>query len=544
MSEKTPGGLSPTEFKLLALESGQWLWGMVQGAFNQKATLSQIVVDAVIGMIPLVGDVTAVRDITAVTVRLVDEEEARDNVWEWVLLVVLVIALIPVVGGVVKGVGRLIIKAAGESGRIANAAAKTAHMAEAAKEIVAFLNRLGHGHAEKWLLKLKFADYQAQVLLHFKSLMDTMAGAFTGIENKLGPVLSGGLRQRVAGMKNGVIKLKTLGEKMIPKAVKELDAKLLEIQTFIRSGGETTSRTTAHTAAAGGKAAIHMTDEARLFEEFGAKKSARGGLEQNVATKGENEKFANVYKPEVGFPDLTKAGTDEKTKALTRIEAYAGKIINRELKEGEQMYRLFGEGGTTHGFAVGESYAGGPFWGLGKPPQNAEEWRQFSAVKDEWNRDGFIVVGTVPKNANMKACVGLISEQAGKDIPGQYLRGGGMQAFMKFERDTKNLVEGAQKTLSETGQMVMKDGKPRTWIDPNNGMHFDIQPTGWKDANGIHGYGSGGTPGSVSVVSLASTEVASKTSTPDPRITARTAATQTARGAARAQTTDKPSKKQ
>lgn len=543
MSEQTPGGLSQTDFKLIALESGQWLWGMVQGAFNQKATLSQIVVDAVIGMIPLVGDVTAVRDITAVTVRMVDEEEARENVWEWVLLVVLVIALIPVIGGVVKGVGRLIIKAAGESGHMANAAAKSAQLAQSAKEIVAFLNRIGHGHAEKWLLKLKFSEYQAQVLQHFKSLMDTMAGAFTAIENKLGPALSGVLRQRVAGMKSGVIKLKTKGEEMIPKAVKELDAKLLEIQTFIRSGGETTSRATNHTAAAGDKAAIHMTDEARLFEEFGAKVSPKGGLVQNVAKKGESDKFANVYKPEAGYPDLTKAGTD-KNGHLTRIEAYAGKVINRELKEGEQVYRLFGEGGTTHGFAVGESYAGGPFWGLGKPPKNAEGWRQLSAVKDEWNRDGFIVVGTVPKNSNMKACVGLISEQAGIDIPGQYLRGGGMQAFIQFERNTTSLVEGAQKTLSETGQMVMKDGKPRTWIDPNNGMRFDIQPTGWKDANGIHGYVTGGTPGSVSVAPLASTEVASKSNTPAPRNTARTAATQTARGAARAQTTDQPSKKQ
>lgn len=531
MSEQAPGGLNQTDFKTVALESGQWLWGMVQGAFNQKATLSQIVVDAVIGMIPLVGDVTAVRDITAVTVRMVDEEEARNNVWEWVLLVVLVLALIPVVGGVIKGVGRLLIKAARESGHMANAAAKTAHMAEAAKEIIAFLNRLGHGHAEKWLLKLKFAQYQAQVLQHFKSLMDTMAGAFTAIENKLARVLSGALRQRVAGLKNGVLKLKTKGEEMIPQAIKELDAKLLEIQTFIRSGGETTSRATTHTAAAGDKAAIHMTDEARLFEEFGAKRSADGGLVQNVANGNRKSTYAGVYKHEPDYPDLTKAGTDEHGH-LTRIEAYAGKIINRELQEGEQVYRLFGPGGTTHGFAVSESYAGGPFWGLGKPPKNAEEWRQLSAVKDEWNRDGFIVVGTVPKNANMKACVGLISEQTGKDIPGQYLRGSGMQAFMKFECDTKNLVEGAQKTLSETGQMVMKDGKPRTWIDPNNGMRFDIQPTGWKDANGIHGYGTGGTPGSVSVVPLASTEVASKTNT------------QTGRGAARAQTTDQPSKKQ
>jgi hypothetical protein len=537
MSGQAPGGLSQTDFKTVALESGQWLWGMVQGAFNQKATLSQIVVDAVIGMIPLVGDVTAVRDITAVTTRMVDEEEARNNVWEWVLLVVLVLALIPVLGGVLKGVGRLIIKAAGESGHIANAAAKTSHMVEAAKEVITFLNRLGHGHAEKWLLKLKFAEYQAQVLQHFKSLMDTMAGAFTAIENKLGRVLSGALRQRVAGLKNGVLKLKTKGEEMIPQAIKELDAKLLEIQTFIRSGGETTSRATTHTAAAGDKAAIHMTDEARLFEEFGAKVSPKGGLMQNVASAAPGaEDFSHIYKHKAGYPDLvTRPNKDGQ---FTLIEAYAGKIVNRELKEGEEIYRVFGPPGTTHGVPVGSAYAGGAFWGVGKPPVNADTWRRTAAVRDEWNRDGFMVVGTVPKNANVKSCVGLISEQVGEKIQGQYLQGGAMQAFIDWGK-TPRVDAVTKKTLQQTGEEVIATGKAAKYTDPVTGMVFDVKPTGWADANGIHGYVSGGTPGSVSVAPLASTEVASKTQTAPPsRGTARTDTTQAARGAARTQTSN------
>lgn len=537
MSDKTPGGLSPTDFKTLALESGQWMWGMTQGAFNQKATLSQIVVDAVIGMIPLVGDVTAVRDIIAVTIRMVDDPKSREDVWEWVLLVVLVIALIPVIGGVVKGVGRLIIKFAKESGKITQAAAKTAHMAKSAREVVSFLNRFGHGNAEKWLLKLKFAEHQAQVLTHFRSTMDNMVGAFTAIETKLGGWLSGALRSRVAGLKNGVIKLKTLGEDMIPKAVKELDAKLREIQAYIRSGGDTTSRATAHSAAAGDKAAIHMTDEARLLEEFGAKRSARGGLLQNVANKNEPKTYAQVYKPEPGYPDLTKIGVDPKGN-LTRVQAFAGKIVNRELKEGEQVFRLFGEGGVTHGVPVRETDAGGPFWGLSSAPKTAEEWRIFCGVLDEWNRDGFIVVGKVNKKAKIKSCVGLVSEQAGEKITGQYLPGGGMQAFMDFDREAKSLVNGVPMTLTETGQLVMKDRTSRTWIDPSNGMHYDLHPTGWTDANGIHGYESGGPPGSVSVAPLESTEVASKTQAPAPHTAAKTSATP-----ARGQTKNDPQKK-
>jgi hypothetical protein len=536
MSDNKPGGLSASDFKIMALESGEWLWGMARGAFNQKATLSQIIVDAVIGMIPLVGDVTAARDIIAVTVRLIDDPEARESVWEWVLLVVLVVALIPVIGGVLKGTGRLVVKFAGEASHLATAAEKAAYMAEGAKKMVATLNRLGHGHAEKWLLKLKFADHQAAVIAQFNGLMDKLVSTLGAIETKLGPVLSGALRQRVAGLQKGCKDLKALGGKMIPTAIKELDAQLRQIQQYIRSGGETTSRATTHTATAGDKAAVHMTDEARLLEEYGAKLSPKGGLEQNVAMAGENAPdFSHLYKHEAGYADLK---TRPKKDHYTLIEAYAGKVVNRQLKEGEEIFRIYGPAGTTHGVDVGETNAAGAFWGFGKPPKNAEEWRRLSAVKDEWNRDGYMVVGRVPKKADIKACVGLISEQVGETIPGQYLKGGGMQAFVLMDSKAVDKVTG--RTLEQTGKDVMDSKKPATFTDPMNGMVFDVRPTGWTDANGIHGYVEGGTPGAVSVAPLGASEKASKTS--KPSLTA-TAATQTARAGARSQTTDKPPKK-
>jgi len=49
------------DFKSTSLEVGQWCWGTLQGAFNEKQTISQVIVDAVIGMVPLLGDATAVR---------------------------------------------------------------------------------------------------------------------------------------------------------------------------------------------------------------------------------------------------------------------------------------------------------------------------------------------------------------------------------------------------------------------------------------------------------------------------------------------------
>lgn len=98
------------EKKGIVLDSIQWVTGTLQGSFNQKQTTSQIIVDAIIGMIPIVGDVTAVRDIIAVTIGLSLEESKRKDKYQWMILVLLLFALIPVIGGALKGVGRLLLK--------------------------------------------------------------------------------------------------------------------------------------------------------------------------------------------------------------------------------------------------------------------------------------------------------------------------------------------------------------------------------------------------------------------------------------------------
>lgn len=475
-----PGGLSATDFKIMSLEASEWLWGTVQGAFNTKATLSQIVVDAVIGMIPLVGDVTAVRDLIAVTIRLVDDPKARDDNWEWVLLVVLIFALVPVIGGVVKGVGRLVIKVAGEAGHLAGPM-RAAKMAEGARDIVAFLNRIGNGHAEKWLANLNFRQHQAVVMGKFNDFTATMSRAMDSIKSKLGSVLPQSILNRIDALKIGVNRLGEKAKEMIPNALKELDQTLREIQAYVRSGGQTTSRTTAHAATTGEKV-ITRADEARLAAQGPLPKvSRRGGLTQNEGRIGRPSDIAKVYEDaqSLGYPSLFKMGQEDGV--YTKIAAYSGKIVNRPLKEGEQVFRIFGPAGSTHGVAIGENFASGAWWGVGAPPKNAKEWRLRAAVKDEWNRDGFMVTATVPPKADIKACVGTISEQVGTTLPGQYLPGGGVQAVFFLD---KPFAE----TLSAAGQRVIKTGKAEEVIHPVTKMKFAIRPTGWKDANGVHGY--------------------------------------------------------
>lgn len=495
-----PGGLTWSRFRSISADVSNWAWGTVQGAFNERASFSQILVDAVIGMIPLVGDVTAVRDIIAVTVGLIDDPEKRESAWEWALLVVLIVALIPVIGGVIKGVGRILIKVFKAASKL-KGAARAAALAEGARETIAFLNRIGFRNAEKWLLRLRFADHQAQILERFGALLNTLSTSLGKIRSKTGAIIPESLLQRIDAMREGIAQLRQIGNRMIPKAIKELDANLRELQAYVRSGGETTSRQALHQVAAGEKA-VTRADEARLIEGGAAPaRSARGGWRKNEARKNKPKAVQKIYKHESGYPNLT--AWSAKSDSYSQIEAFSGRIINRPLKPGEKIYRLFGPQGVTHQVNVGKSHPGGAWWGLGSPPRTAKEWRNNAAVLDEWNRDGFMVVGTAPSKCNMKACVGTISEQSGTKLGGQYLPGGGTQAVVEFSPESKA-------ALDALAERVIATRNAQSWTDPKTGMLFTVAPTNWKDANGVWGYLHPVSAGAIQTSRLAARERATK----------------------------------
>lgn len=474
---QAPGGLTWSKFKSICADVGDWTWGTVQGAFNEKASFSQILVDAVIGMIPLVGDGTAVRDLIAVVMGLINDPKKRDEIFEWVLLVVLVFALIPIIGGVVKGVGRILVKVFKEAALLTGAA-RAAKIMEGAQEIIAFLNRIGVKNAEQWLLKLRFADYQAKIMDRFGALMDVLDIALQLIKAKVGSMIPANLAQRIDALRNGLALIKAKGSEMIPKAIKELDQELRELQAYVRSGGETTSRLALHETAAGTRVTTRA-EEARLVEDGVLPvRSARGGWKQNPASVTDQKAWKKLYQPEPGYPDLTKRVEDGQ---LPYVAAYSGRIVNRELKQGEEVFRFFGPGGVTHGVDIDPSKASGAWWGLGPAPKNAKEWREPCGVLDEFNHDGFYVTGRITGESGPKAAVGTVSEQSGKKLPGQYLPGGATQAYFYLE---KTFAE----QLIAHGEQVVATGKPITLVDPVGGMTFHIRPTGWTDANGIWGY--------------------------------------------------------
>jgi hypothetical protein len=502
MAGEAPGGLSLESFKSVSLEVGDWIWGTVQGAFNEKATISQIIVDAVIGMIPLVGDATAVRDLIAIVIGLATDPRKREEKLQWIMLVIMLLALIPVLGGVFKGVGRLVVKAMGEIAHLIAGAERAARLAEAAKDIVAFLNRVGVGNAEKFLKELKFAEHQQTLITKLDELLNRISGVLEKTKARVGRWVPDRLVNGIERVQAGVKWLKDAAPQRIKDGIKELDDFLREIQQYVRSGGETTSQTTRHVAEAGAKE-VHRTEELILLEGKAAKRTVKGGWAQNSSKAAELDQ---VYKHEPGFPDLRAKveRLDNGRVAYPDVATYSGMIVNRQLEPGERIFRVFGPDGMTHGVPVNRSFASGrpggnSFWGLNDVPGSAGEWRQGSAVLDEWNHDGFIVVGTVLPGHSIPACTGVIAEQTGTKLP-QYLKGGAKQAMLQLPADVAKQLSDAAVRAEKTGHAVIEAG----------GVRWELRKTGWSEVNGQHGYGQAPTIGSVQTERLRPTAIASK----------------------------------
>lgn len=520
----TPGTLQASEFKQMATEVSGWLWGTVQGAWNEKQTVSQIITDAVIGMIPLVGQATAARDLIAVGSGLAESDQKRESVWQWVLFVVLLLSLIPVMGGVLKGVGRLTIRAAKE------AAENSAKLAQLADDIVALLNRLGHKDAVKWLRALDFAKYESQLIERCRALCDVVILSINRYILRFQKVLPQSFVVRMQSVSRGFEKVKVAADKMIPQAVKELNAQLKKIQAHLIAGGVPPPGRAPVYEAQTGRKVVTYADEARLIES-GAKKEIihAGKHPQNMASAHEGAKadIAKVYQHEEGYPDLTgfKKSVDvggESVEYYPAIAAASGKIKNVDLgTEGVTLFRSFGPGGKTHGVDVGKSNPGGFWWGIGDAPKTAEEWRQKYAVLDEFNRNGMVAMIHIPPGGKVKvpACTSTVSEQFSKDIAGQYLEGGGKQAAIDFAL-APDLAE-----VSASLKMLAKRGGGIDKLP--NGVVLEVRQSGWKGINGKVGYGSEVIPGAGVVERLGVTEMQSKVGQTSVQQSAQQAAGQT-----------------
>ena len=87
----------------------KWLWGVAEGGFNEDPSAAQIGTDMVIGLIPVVGQATAARDLSA-DVYYIGFTPQISSPMRWLSAALDLIGAVPEVGDVVKDLGKLALK--------------------------------------------------------------------------------------------------------------------------------------------------------------------------------------------------------------------------------------------------------------------------------------------------------------------------------------------------------------------------------------------------------------------------------------------------
>ena len=356
--------MSDAEQQSTVSQVGSWIWGTIEGGFNEQQSISQIIVDAIIGMIPLVGDVTAVRDLVAVILRLVEHPEKRQDKLEWLTLVLLLFALIPVFGGVIKGVGRLVLKAGEEVGK----------HAEIVRDIIQLLNRLGEGDAVKFFRALDFEKYTAELAGQWRKLTQRLDDVIGGVLRRARFVIPDGMVKRLEQLQTGIRDLKQIGERMIPDSLKELNQRLKTLQKHVYEGDW-------HEIPDALKSATRET-EARLVEKEVEGKPSKA-WELHDAPHPPDE--AKMYHHVEGWPDLRDPPWTKGENAWV-IASFSGPIRPVKIPAGTKIRRI----------VTNKSNKAGPFWSY-ELARDGKSWREDCAVLESWSGNGFFVELTVPE---------------------------------------------------------------------------------------------------------------------------------------------------
>lgn len=405
--------------KALLLRIGGWFWGTIQGNFNEQQTTSQVIVDAVISCIPLVGEATDIRDIIAITFSLVDDPKKRDDKWVWLELTVTLLALIPVVGGALKGVGKL----------LARAAKKGMVPTKAIAECIAFLNRMGWGKAQAWFIKLNLEAHTAGVVGHWRKICQRVNTGLASVQKTYRRLMPDDMLKRLEQLQQALDELKTKGESMIPFCVKELNRVLKEVQQQVYQGDW-------HEIPKTLKSKTREV-EARLIDTPDGKKWVASEMHFPPSDPMKH------YKRVEGWPDLKKGKHVVEKKGgkifYKTIPTFSGPIRAVRLAPGTKIYRIIEHNRPSNGL----------FWALSLPP-NGKVWREEYAVLESWSRNGYYVEFTVPE-PGLYVWEGKVASQLdavknvtvkGKTRPnaseGQYLPGGSTQLVIDFE-DPANL---------------------------------------------------------------------------------------------------------
>ncbi len=224
-----------------------WIWGTLQGDFNPDPSMSQIAVNTVLGLIPLVDQALDIRDIIAGLKHIIEyyqEDEVTQNshpdilglsheVWLWLGVFLIALGCIPELGSLIKGVLKAIINYLSRLGkRVADL--DPAQIRRLWETLVKVLNDLGMGNANDWLKAMpgKLDGWMAEAATKIKAALDAIDSLVKRLEGHLNDWIVKKLltEEEITSVSSGLKRFK----QALAKAYSRLDVMKAKVNAWIR----------------------------------------------------------------------------------------------------------------------------------------------------------------------------------------------------------------------------------------------------------------------------------------------------------------------
>lgn len=225
-----------------ALGGLAWVRSFLLGQFEPEKELSVVIAEALASFVPGVVIVFSARDAVAITIRLANHPEKRDDLLEWIylcacLIVIALPAVMAVAGVALAGVGAIVGALAGTELGAALKAVILLLMSKGAKlaDILLFLQKFMKGDLTGFLKQIKFMQFEKALQSTLKSTAAKLIEICTGLRQRLGPYsYFDEVSNTIATLSEWETKfyaVQSAAIKNMPRALAELDARLAVVLT-------------------------------------------------------------------------------------------------------------------------------------------------------------------------------------------------------------------------------------------------------------------------------------------------------------------------
>lgn len=435
---------------------GEWIWGALQGDFNQDRSAGQIGFDMVISLIPIVDTVMDVRDLCG---NIKQYRKDPTNKVTLFFIATTVVGFVPEIGTVVKSVLRIVwvylkplIKTADDITNVSKlAAAATRACDDALPKITEYLQ---HNRVAKWATDGRLPDVYKFVASTLRDTIDKLSPAtlsrllndklndVRALLEKIRPIVPSTIREQV----DELLKCVDTQRHGLTEAVQEFVEPVRSVLRVVaKKLDDHAWRVEVYRTNRGWTAPISESGAAKLINAQPPKwaKRYRGKLE-HPPLRLENDEVQELMKK---HPDHSRIDAD----TVATFSAHGG-LRADAITGPATLYRIVDPSNEGAGiFWISEA----EFIAL----KNRDEWRSRFAVKPDWNQNGWFVKYEIKDGETLPVWRGPAASQRLKGTS-HYLEGGGEQIVF-YPKSRDKMIVAAPRVDSKTGEVIRdRSGAP------------------------------------------------------------------------------------